>query len=140
MEMIPISKYKLPLEVVYYTTKSGKEKKFRLNLNNYNAAHRRVRGLAKKAYADLIQPLVAADAGLALNNVHITYTLYVKNKRLSDLDNWISIVQKFFLDVLVKNNIIIDDNFKYYKSFSCKFGGVTKNKSEYIEAVLYKAN
>lgn len=61
-----------------------------------------------------------------LKKIRITYTLFMRTRCKSDVMNWISVVDKFFQDVLVKAGKLPDDNYEYVPEIICKFGGVDK--------------
>lgn len=58
------------------------------------------------------------------NNIDITYTLYTANKRLCDVRNITTIVDKFLCDALQHYSLIPDDNYNYCSKFHDYFGGI----------------
>ena len=54
--------------------------------------------------------------------IHIT----IGSNHKTDVMNWVSVVDKFFQDVLVKANKLPDDNYKYVPEIISKFGGIDK--------------
>lgn len=60
------------------------------------------------------------------NKIEIEYTLYPKTKRLCDVSNILSIVDKFFCDTLVKEGKLEDDNYTYIPKVSYQIGEVDK--------------
>ncbi len=70
-----------------------------------------------------------------VNTLVIVYVLYVKGNRKKDLNNVISIVDKFFADLLVENNIIPDDNYEYYKGTVSLYGGKCEG-DDYVHAYI----
>ena len=59
--------------------------------------------------------------------VTITYTLYPKTKRRTDISNVLSIHSKFFEDCLVEYGLLPDDNYIYIPIVSYVFGKVDKD-------------
>lgn len=59
--------------------------------------------------------------------VQITYTLYPKTKRLTDVSNVCSVVDKFFCDALVKMGKLEDDNYLFLPKVIYQFGEVDKD-------------
>ena len=88
-----MTKYTSPL-----TIPVGK-KNFSLNLNCYRNAHYHVLNNAKVNYKELIS--VQFDLKDKFDLIGITYTLYPKTKRLTDISNVLSVVDKFFCDAFV---------------------------------------
>ena len=88
----------------------SKKKDFILNLNNYRGTHFRVLAKAKRVYTELMLTgqLVGQPGMLA---AELFYTLYPKTRRLTDIDNVISVHQKFFQDAMVKAHMIPDDDY-----------------------------
>lgn len=60
--------------------------------------------------------------------IEITYYLYLGSKRMTDISNVCSIVDKYFCDVLVQEGKIPDDNYNHLVKVSYIFAGIdTKN-------------
>jgi hypothetical protein len=100
--------FKLPLY------KEWKKKTTGFNLNWYRNAHYQVLNKAKQEYAPIEQELFTAS------RITIDYVLYWNSGRRTDLMNWISITDKFFLDWLVAKGMIKDDGFKIYDRMSAR--------------------
>ena len=62
-----------------------------------------------------------------MQEIEITYILYPKTKRLCDVSNICSVVDKFFCDVLVSLGKIEDDNYRYLPKISYEIGEVDKD-------------
>ena len=95
--------------------KAGKKKDFILNLNKYRSAHFRTLSDAKKNYNDYIAKLNlnTGDEGFPFKKpVRFHYFYYPKSNRSYDRMNVLSIVDKFLCDALIKEKILIDDNYK----------------------------
>jgi len=103
---------------------TSKKKNFRLNLNNYRNAHFQVLNLAKKNFEIIIYPDVFNLP--CMQQIELTYTLYPANKRLFDISNICSIVDKFFCDSLVRQNKLPDDNYNHIKKVVYQFGNIDK--------------
>jgi len=100
----------------------SKSKKFILNLNQYRNAHYFTMNNAKREYKAFLAPLLE---GLTLNPpVIVTYTLYPKTKRRTDLGNVLSIHQKFFEDALVELGCLADDDYHTIVQTLFKFGSI----------------
>ena len=105
--------------------RTGKGKYFTLGLNTYRNTHYFVLNKAKKQYKEDISYQLE---GITLTTpLKITYTLYPKTKRLTDIGNICSIHQKFFEDALVEFGIIEDDNYNFIKETEFIFGSVDKH-------------
>jgi Holliday junction resolvase RusA-like endonuclease len=102
----------------------SKRKKFYLNLNVYRNTHYIVLSKTKVAYAKLMQEQVRTLP--VYDRIHLTYTLYPKTKRLTDISNVLSIVDKYFCDCLVKAGKLPDDNYLFLPLVIYKFGSVDK--------------
>lgn len=113
-------KISLPLEIYYTNTK-----KMRLNLNTYRNAHYFTLNAVKVEFGVLAVPLLKNIEPLA-SPIELTYTLFPKRK--CDVNNVCCVVDKFFLDVLVKQNLIPDDNCEIVTKTTFKFGGYDKNQ------------
>jgi len=80
---------------------------FSLNLNKYRNTHFHVLSKAKNEYFLFILNQVKNLP--KFKTITIRYTLYPKTKRMTDLDNVLSIHAKFFQDCLTKNGNIEDE-------------------------------
>lgn len=80
----------------------------------------------KVKYSELMQSEIAKVPPLA-DKIKITYRLFPKTKRLVDVSNVCSVVDKFFCDALVQSGCIPDDNYKYLPKVEYEFGEVDKN-------------
>ena len=56
----------------------------------------------------------------------ITYTIYPKTRRLFDVANVGSVIDKFFSDCLVELGKLEDDNYKWIPKIVYQFGEVDK--------------
>ena len=121
-------KVDLPLKIPV-SSKSN----FNLNLNTYRNAHYQVLNTAKKNFTKAVLPKIYEIP--PLNKAKITYTLFPGSKRLCDVSNICSIVDKFFCDALVEANCIVDDNYTRISNIEYKFGSVDPINPR-VEAVI----
>jgi len=61
------------------------------------------------------------------------YTLYFKDNRKKDIDNYTAPLHKFLMDALVEGGIIEDDNYDYVTGFNTKFGGIEDSNYVVVE-------
>lgn len=110
------------------------KKRFALNLNVYRNAHYMVLSKAKVNFHSEMKPQIinmpTQDAPIS-----IEYTLFSKTKRLCDVANVCSIVDKFLCDALVTCGIICDDNYEHLTSVKYSWGGIDKDNPR-IEAKI----
>ncbi len=109
----------LPLKVSY-----TKKKCFYLNLNQYRNAHYLLLNNSKKKFKEIIQGEILNLP--ELNEIELSYTLFVGSKRKLDISNICSIIDKYFCDALVELGKLPDDNYDYIKKISYSFGGIDK--------------
>lgn len=102
-----------------------KSKYFTLNLNQYRNTYFHTLNKAKVVYKELVSSQVLALP--TLERVELTYTLYPKDNRLSDIDNICSIHSKFFQDALVELGKLPDDNYRYIPKTIFTFGEIDKS-------------
>lgn len=121
-------KVDLPLKIPISSTKS-----FALNLNTYRNAHFQVLHKAKKNFTEKILPKIYEIP--PLDKAKITYTLFPGSKRLCDISNICSIVDKFFCDALVEANCLVDDNYTRLTNIEYKIGSVDPVNPR-VEAVI----
>ena len=110
-------KLSLPL-----TIPVSKNRSLLLNLNVYRNAHYQSLDKAKKLFKELVKPQL--EQLPKFDRVHLRYTLYPKTKRLCDIANICSIVDKFFSDALVETGHLEDDNYTFVEGVSFFFGSV----------------
>ena len=106
---------------------------FNLNLNTYRNAHYQVLNTAKKNFTKAVLPKIYEIS--PLDKAKITYTLYPGSKRLCDISNICSIVDKFFCDALVEANCLVDDNYTRIVNIEYKIGSVDPINPR-VEAVI----
>lgn len=119
-------KLESPLEVVYGASKkTGKEYRFRLNLNQYRNTHYIILNKAKVAYKDLMKPQI--DKLPSMNQVSLEYKVFPATKRAFDLSNVCTVVDKFLCDALVESGKLPDDNFNHLPEITYTYGSVDKD-------------
>lgn len=114
----------LPLFVML-PRKTKKDKRIALNLNVYRNLHHMVLNQSKIAFKIAIVDKLAILPDM--DKVELEYVLYPKTKRLCDVANICSIVDKYFCDALVEVGKLPDDNYEYLAKVSYRFGEVDKN-------------
>jgi len=105
-------------------TPGTKRKPHPLNLNFYRNAHYRTLHKMKVDYEILTQNQVARLPPLQRISLH--YVLFPGSFQKVDISNVLSIVDKFFTDVLVHQGIIPDDSYDHVIQVSYSFGSITK--------------
>jgi hypothetical protein len=103
----------------------SKKKRFYLNLNQYRNAHHFTLSKAKTNYHEIVAPSLRHLPKFGC--INLVYTLYTGTEQLCDTSNICSIVDKFFSDVLVTEEKIVDDNRKIVLSAHYRWGGVDKH-------------
>ena len=101
------------------------KKQFHLNLNVYRNANFRTLAKAKTDFAEIMKPRLAHLP--KMGQIHLLYTLYIGSRRLADTANICCIVDKFFSDCLVSEEIISDDNYTVVLSVKYRYGGYDKS-------------
>ena len=105
-------KFIIPL----YIKLSQNWKKYHLNFNKFRNRHYQVSNSIKKAVSNIVKEqllLIEKNKISQLSKqsgIIIAYQVYYPDLRKRDKGNIYSIVQKFFLDSLVENGVLIDDN------------------------------
>jgi len=107
----------LPLSV-----RQSKTKNFHLNLNVYRNTHYQTLNKVKVTFQNQVAPLLVQLP--KLNQISLSYELYPPSKRLCDVANICSIVDKFFSDTLVNLEYIPDDNYEHVLGVQYLFGSV----------------
>jgi Holliday junction resolvase RusA-like endonuclease len=96
-----------------------------LNLNEYRNTHFQTLNNLKKRFKGRMEGQIRELP--ILNRIEIHYTLYPASKRLCDVANILSVVDKFFCDALSELGKIEDDNYLFIPRVSYSFGQVDKN-------------
>lgn len=118
----------LPLSVEYrFHKKLNKWIKFILNLNNYIHLNVFTLNITKIKYKELIDPILnTIDPILDNSELEFIYLYYNKSKRLFDISNPCSILDKYICDALVEKGIISEDNISIIKKVSYEYAGIDK--------------
>lgn len=77
---------------------------------------------AKKLFSETVTP--ALNNLPAFSRVTLEYVLYTRTRRVLDISNVCSVVDKFFCDALVRSGHLEDDNFKFIDRVVYSFGGM----------------
>lgn len=112
----------IPLPLYVHVTK---KKKYYLNLNIYRNSHFHVLNKAKVLFQEEVSPLLKDIP--KLEHCYLEYTYFPGSGKARDISNILSIVDKFFSDVLVANSIIDDDNYNIISGVHYLFGKVDKD-------------
>lgn len=118
----------LPLSVEYrFHKKLNKWIKFILNLNNYRNLNYFSLNVTKVKYKELIDPILNTIEPI-LNDLELEfiYIYYSKSKRLFDISNPCSILDKYICDAIVEKGIIPEDNISIIKKVTYEYGGIDK--------------
>lgn len=106
-------------------------KNFNLNLNEYRNAHYYSLNKAKVTFKEVVQSQI--DTLPLCNIIEIDYILYTRSSRLVDINNLISITDKFLCDAIVESGKLPDDNYNHLPRTSSSFGGIDRSNPR-IEA------
>ena len=118
----------LPLSVEYrFHKKLNKWIKFILHLNNYIHLNVFTLNITKIKYKELIDPILNTIEPI-LNDLELEfiYIYYSKSKRLFDISNPCSILDKYICDAIVEKGIIPEDNVSIIKKVTYEYGGIDK--------------
>ena len=111
----------LPLYV--HTTKSHTTKgKVIFNLNNYRNMFHTKSNNAKKEMKRIIKNMNIPFLGIG--PFEMEYTYYHGNFRVMDLNNTVSVIDKFTCDAITELQLWPDDNYNYVKKVTSIWGGV----------------
>lgn len=106
----------LPLKI-----KIGR-KFYALNLNVYRNTHFQLLNKMKVDFHKLIKSKL--EPLPKLSKVTLNYTLYPGSRRLCDVSNICSIVDKFFCDALVREGKLEDDNYQFIPQITYEMGSI----------------
>lgn len=95
---------------------------YALNLNVYRNTHFQLLNKMKVEFSSLIEPELMKLP--RLSKVTLQYTLYPGSRRLCDVSNICSIVDKFFCDALVRAGKLEDDNYQFIPLITYEMGSV----------------
>lgn len=105
-------------------------KKISLNLNWYRNAHFQTLNQTKQAYRPISGKPFRAD------HIAVQYKLFLASKRRTDLMNWVSIADKYFMDFLVVSGYIPDDCFTHCAEVSASAELASGISENYILATV----
>lgn len=92
-----------------------------LNMNTYRNLHFHSLNYQKRAFKELVEPLLRALP--RMERIELTYQIFPKTKRLFDIVNIASVVDKYFSDALTECGVIPDDNYQHIADVHISFGG-----------------
>ena len=99
-----------------------------MNLNQFRNNHHHLNNKMKRQFDGIFRNLCGAiDDECPQPPLELTYTIFRKDKRRSDLGNICSIIDKFVSDSLVHCGFISDDNTDIIKSIRFIDGGIDKD-------------
>lgn len=131
----------LPLTIYLERKKVAVKMQFPCNLNRYRNAHFQVLNKVKEVYhrqvASLLKEQNIGPVDGRYAPFHLEYRLWAGTKRAFDLNNVVTVVDKFTCDALVECGIIPDDNVKYISSITSRFMGIDRDGAR-IEITLYR--
>lgn len=114
-------KIESPIHIIEYQ-KKNKAVKTALNFNRVRNMQGFVYGRLKEKYTQIMIHRLSHLP--VFKRVELEYHLYTGSYHKSDVMNWISVIDKFFQDVLVKAGKLPDDNFEYVPVITSRFMGV----------------
>ncbi len=118
--------FELPISVML-PRKRVKDKKVHLNMNQFVSYSRFTINAAKQLFVPISISEFKAE------KIKISYYLEKKHKREFDTMNFVSIVDKFFLDWLVKKKFIPEDKFR-----NVSYGEIDGNNNCIADRVIAK--
>lgn len=110
---------------IYLEVGKREPKKLPLNLNHYRNAHFQVLNQMKKAFKEAVGSHLKYPK--IQQPIQITYVLHLPTRRLTDISNVCSIVDKYFQDALVELGLLEDDNYNHIKKVVFEFGSIDKH-------------
>ena len=113
---------------VYITLprKTKKDKTIPLSLNWYRNSHYIISNQVKVAFKEHMRQQILQLPMFGKISIHFDY--YSKTKQRSDLGNWVSVCEKFFLDALVELGKLEDDSMHYVTNTSAMYCGCDPSK------------
>lgn len=111
----------LPL---FIETGIKKKRKFYLNLNIYRNAHHHILNNAKIAFKAMV--INQINKLPVMGRITMTFKVFPGSKRLLDIPNICSVVDKFFTDALVEAGKIEDDNYTVVPRIIYEYGEIDK--------------
>lgn len=105
-----------------------------ISLNWYRNAHYQVSNRIKVEFKRLIKDQFDGLDEIQ-SEIRIKFVYYAAKNNSPDLDNFTSVVKKFFQDACVELGLIKDDNVNFITSTSEYYGGVDR-ESPRVEAFI----
>lgn len=105
-------------------------KKISLNMNWYRNAHFQTLNASKQSYRPVAGRPFKAD------KISVKYRLFLASRRRTDVMNWVSIADKYFMDFLVVSGCIPDDSFSHCAEISASADVVSGISENYIIATV----
>jgi len=129
-------KKKKDTETKETTEKPSRHKLVYLNLNKYRnltgADESNMKRHFKKQIIEKVQDTF--ETFEFKRPIQITYSLFIPDKRGRDVANVCSIVDKYFSDVIVREGIIEDDNFRFLSRVIYQYGGEDLKGAGFVRA------
>lgn len=123
---------KLPIKV---TLGVNKRKSYSCNLNAYRNWQHYLKNNVKQEYHKIVKEKIPKIK--VKDPVFIKYEYFAKDNRKTDLMNIVSIIDKFFSDVLVELGVLTDDNYEYVRKVCGEYKGKDELKEGYVLAKVY---
>ena len=111
-----------------------KPKKYYLNMNGYRNWHHHLNNDIKTKFSKSI----SIPTGMRFKKITVEYILYFKTRTKRDGMNVASVLSKFFLDSLVQQGVISDDDYTVVISETWKYGGMADR--DYCKAVIHEVD
>lgn len=112
-------------------------KKYWLNMNNYRNWHYQTLNSTKIMFKEAVKDQINILPNLTelWGVICFQYRLYPPNFAERDLNNTVSVVDKYFADALVELGKLKDDNCSFLKAYSCEARDVDKSNPR-LEVVI----
>ena len=107
--------------------KRVKDRTYPLSLNAYRNWHFQVSNQIKEAFKTHMAPQISSLPTFP-GAIEIWFDYYPRTRQRSDVGNWISVCEKFFLDALVTLGKLTDDSMHYVPRTHSTFCGVDPDK------------
>jgi len=114
----------------------SKNRRFSLNLNQYRNAHYQTLSKAKRVFHQEVFNELRFVKKIQ-HPVGIHYSVIAGSKRKFDISNICTVVDKFFCDAMVKENLIDDDDYRYIAELLYSYGGYEKG-NQHVLAQVYE--
>ena len=116
--------------MIVETKKTKKNRNRWLNLNNYRNWHHQVNASLKKSFMPIQAPYGWPGK---VKQIKVEYFIHREGKVSYDTMNVVSVVDKFFLDWMINNRLLVDDSFE-----NVSYGKITgSNGCKESQAIAY---